>query len=260
MYIIFVLVSFMACVIGRICGLGGGVIIKPVLDAFGLVSPQVINFLSSCTVLVMTAYSVSKAVVKKDVQMDLSISTPLAIGSCIGGIAGKKVFTALISLLPSADMSAMVQAAILLFMLIPVLIFTVFKSKVHTYSIKNKALCVIVGFVLGVISAFLSGGSGPMNMAVLLFLFSMPSKVAVINSLYIILFSQIASFVQTVASKNIPSFNILILIGMILGAILGSECGRFVNNKVSSKTVDKLFVLLLISLIVLNIFNIVKYV
>ena len=95
-----------------------------------------------------------------------------------------------------------------------------------------------------------------MNMAVLLFLFSMPSKVAAINSLYIILFSQIASFIQTVASKNIPSFNVLILIGMILGAILGSECGRFVNNKVSLKTVDKLFILLLISLIALNIFNI----
>ncbi len=259
MYIIFVLVSFTACVIGRICGLGGGVIIKPVLDSFGLVSPQVINFLSSCTVLVMTAYSVSKAVIKKDVQMDLSISTQLAIGSCIGGIAGKKVFTALISLLPSADMSSVLQAAIMLFMLIPVLIFTVFKSRVNTYSIKNKALCVVAGFVLGVISAFLSGGSGPMNMAVLLFLFSMPSKTAVINSLYIILFSQIASFMQTAFSGSIPSFNVLILIGMVLGAILGSECGRFVNNKISAKTVDKLFILLLIALIALNAFNIVKY-
>ena len=34
--LVFILVSFCASVIGAICGIGGGVIIKPVLDAFGL--------------------------------------------------------------------------------------------------------------------------------------------------------------------------------------------------------------------------------
>ena len=35
-YAIFILVSFGASIIGAICGIGGGVIIKPTLDAFGL--------------------------------------------------------------------------------------------------------------------------------------------------------------------------------------------------------------------------------
>ena len=56
--LVFILVSFFASVIGAICGIGGGVIIKPVLDAFGLYSVSTISFMSGCIVLAMTAYSV----------------------------------------------------------------------------------------------------------------------------------------------------------------------------------------------------------
>ncbi len=45
---------------GAICGIGGGVIIKPTLDAFGVLSVSTISFLSGCTVLAMTCYSVIK--------------------------------------------------------------------------------------------------------------------------------------------------------------------------------------------------------
>ncbi len=60
MYIIFFIISFGACIVGAICGIGGGVIIKPVLDAFGVLSVSAISFLSGCTVLAMTCYSVGK--------------------------------------------------------------------------------------------------------------------------------------------------------------------------------------------------------
>ena len=32
-YVVFILISFLASVIGCICGIGGGVIIKPVMDS-----------------------------------------------------------------------------------------------------------------------------------------------------------------------------------------------------------------------------------
>lgn len=35
-WVIFIVVCFLASTVGCICGIGGGVIIKPVLDAFGL--------------------------------------------------------------------------------------------------------------------------------------------------------------------------------------------------------------------------------
>ena len=41
-YILFGFICFCASIIGAICGIGGGVIIKPVLDAFGQWHPSVL--------------------------------------------------------------------------------------------------------------------------------------------------------------------------------------------------------------------------
>ena len=44
MYILFFIISFSASIIGAICGIGGGIIIKPVMDAFGVLDVSIINF------------------------------------------------------------------------------------------------------------------------------------------------------------------------------------------------------------------------
>ena len=59
-YAVFLGVSFLASIVGAICGIGGGVIIKPVLDAFGVLDVSAISFLSGCTVLAMSLYSVGR--------------------------------------------------------------------------------------------------------------------------------------------------------------------------------------------------------
>lgn len=89
LYLIFLGVSFGASVVGAICGIGGGVLIKPILDAFGVLSVASISFLSGCTVLSMSCYSVLKARLSKESLVDLKTGTPLAIGAAIGGVAGK---------------------------------------------------------------------------------------------------------------------------------------------------------------------------
>ena len=61
MDILFFVVAFLSSIVGAICGIGGGVVIKPVLDMLRLGAPATINFLSGCTVLSMSLYSVSKA-------------------------------------------------------------------------------------------------------------------------------------------------------------------------------------------------------
>ena len=58
MEILVLLIAFGASIVGAICGIGGGVIIKPLLDAFGIASVAEISFLSGCTVLSMSCYSV----------------------------------------------------------------------------------------------------------------------------------------------------------------------------------------------------------
>ena len=61
MDILFFVVAFLSSIVGAICGIGGGVVIKPVLDMLQMGAPATINFLSGCTVLSMSMYSVSKA-------------------------------------------------------------------------------------------------------------------------------------------------------------------------------------------------------
>ena len=94
MELLFFVISFSASIIGVICGIGGGVVIKPVLDASGVLSVSAISFLSGCTVLSMSCYSVLKSKLNKESVIDMSISTFLGIGAIVGGIVGKQAFQA----------------------------------------------------------------------------------------------------------------------------------------------------------------------
>ena len=88
MDILFFVVAFLSSIVGAICGIGGGVVIKPVLDMLQLGSVSTINFLSGCTVLSMSCYSVGKSMLAGDSKVEMSTGTPLALGAALGGVAG----------------------------------------------------------------------------------------------------------------------------------------------------------------------------
>lgn len=73
MTILFCLVALLSCTIGKICGMGGGVLIKLVLDAFGILRVETINFYSACTVTAMSGWSVGKSLKGGERQLDLPL-------------------------------------------------------------------------------------------------------------------------------------------------------------------------------------------
>ena len=85
----FFLICFIASIIGAICGIGGGIIIKPALDSFGILDVATISFLATCTVLAMTTYSVLRNKLNGSSHVNISETMPLIIGSIIGGIADR---------------------------------------------------------------------------------------------------------------------------------------------------------------------------
>ena len=91
-YLVCCAVAFAACILGTICGMGGGIIIKPVLDATGVMSVAAVNFLSGCTVIAMSCWSVGKTALKKESALDLRSTPFLALGAALGGLAGKQLF------------------------------------------------------------------------------------------------------------------------------------------------------------------------
>lgn len=255
MPVIFLLVSFFSSLVGSICGIGGGVIIKPVLDATGTMSVTAISFLSGCTVLSMSVISVTKAMKSSTLKINTKITTWLALGSVLGGMTGKVMFQAVKEILQNENKTGAVQSIVMIFITLGTLIYTAKKNGIKTYKFENKILCFIIGVVLGIFSSFLGIGGGPINLVILIFFFSMNTKEAAINSIYIILFSQIASLAHSIFARKIPDVSILYLGLMILGGVCGGMAGSIVNKKISEEKVDKLFIGLMLVIIFINIYN-----
>ena len=254
-----ILLSFLICLlattIGGISGVGGGVIIKPVLDATSGMPVATISFLSGCTVLAMSCYSVGKSMIARDSKVNLRTGTPLALGAAVGGIVGKQMFTAVKAMFADPNTVGAVQAAALAVITLGTLRYTIFKARIPTHKVKNLTACVAIGLALGIMSSFLGIGGGPINLVVLFFFFSMDTKTAAQNSLYIILFSQITSVGATLVTNTVPEFSWLKLGLMVAGGILGGILGRTCNRRMDNKAVDKLFMGLMALIIGISIYN-----
>lgn len=255
MYFIFFAVCFLASVIGAVCGIGGGVIIKPVLDAFGVMDVAVISFLSGCTVLGMTTYSVIKSRTAGDSRVEMKTGTPIAAGAALGGVAGKWMFSQISALSRDPNHVGAIQAFCLVVITLGTLVYTLYKDRIKTCQVRKGTVAATIGIFLGILSSFLGIGGGPINLVVLFFFFSMSTKTAAEYSLYIIFFSQLASLITSLVSATVPDFRPGVLVLMVIGGILGGICGRAVNKKIREETVDSLFIGLMIVIICINIYN-----
>ena len=88
--VIYGVVIFIATFLGACAGLGGGVIIKPVLDFIGAHDLATISFLSTSAVFTMAVYSTIKQIRNK-VKFDFIMIVLVAIGAIVGGNIGSNV-------------------------------------------------------------------------------------------------------------------------------------------------------------------------
>lgn len=267
-YLIFFAVSIFASVVGALCGVGGGVFMKPALDAVGVLPVNTITFLSTCTVISMTSYNVLSAAMntkkgKGDNLIDWSLTTWLGVGSGIGGVIGKSIYQSIKASFENPEIVGGYQAIALFIAVGLTLIYTLNKKRCKGYHVKNKIALLALGFALGTLSSFVGIGGGPMNLAVLYFFLSMPTKTAAQNSLYMILISQVMSLVTTFVKGGVPKgFYVdidmglyVMLIGMMLCGIYGGIVGKKINKKIPSESVDKLFIVLMIVIMALCVWN-----
>ena len=261
--ILFFIVSLATSSIGSLCGVGGGVFIKPILDALGVLSVNTITFLSGCTVLSMSSYNVLSSLKNKQQAINWALTTYLAIGGAIGGLVGKWLYTELKGMFVNPELIGGYQAIALFIVVFLTLLYTLNKTKIKSIQLKNPLILCIIGFILGMTSSFLGIGGGPMNLAVLSFFLSMNTKEAAQNSLYIILISQITSLLLTVFTGGIPqefygsnSFGSwFMLVGMMICGIIGGVIGKKINKKISLQTIDRLFILLIYVILGLSVYN-----
>lgn len=267
---IWFLVAAAASTIGAISGIGGGVIIKPVMDSIGTLDVPTVSFLSGCTVLAMSTVSlarnlrdtrsgINKGGAAKGAALDPAVGIPLALGAVFGGIAGKALFQQARTLLGRDTLVGLVQAAVLLAINVGVLLYMLNKTHITTRRVGAKTAGLAIGFALGMQSSFLGIGGGPINIAVLSFFYSMRPKETTVNSLFIIFCSQLANLLTSLATGTIPSFPPAALVLMAIGAVSGSLAGTRLLRIMRDRAVETLFIGVLVLLMGLNIWNIVRF-
>ena len=139
------------------------------------------------------------------------------------------------------------------------MLYTINKARIPTRRVQNFAACVVIGLALGAMSSFLGIGGGPINLVVLYYFFSMDTKTAAANSLYIILFSQICNLLATLFGGTVPPFRWPVLALMATGGIGGGIIGRKLNRKMENQSVERLFIGLMALIICISLFNTWRY-
>lgn len=255
------LVALCTSIIGSICGIGGGVIIKPVLDAMNIMSVSAISFLSGCTVLAMSVVSVTRSVLGKRARINIRTTPFLGVGAAFGGILGKLLFSSIKAAAGNENLVGLVQAVLLAIVTIGTFVYMTMNNagKIRTKKLTSPVVSMVIGFALGIVSSFLGIGGGPMNLAVLAFFFSMDPKEAATNSLCVILISQTASLIQTFATNSVPQIELLPLVLMCCGGIAGGLLGQQINKKLSNKQVSFLFNILMVIVIGVCFYNIFRF-
>ncbi len=256
MEILYFVVCFLASIVGAICGIGGGVIIKPALDATHTMDAVTISFMSGITVLAMTTYSVIKGQRKGEIVLKKQIGLPLAFGAASGGIIGKDLLSYFVAWRGETSQIGLVQAVCLLIITIFTFVYTIFKEKIITRDTKSVVSGVVLGILLGIMSSFLGIGGGPINIILLLYFYSMDGKQATSYSLFIIFLSQLFSLVMTFVHQQVPRVNLMLLMIMICAGICGGIIGRWIHSFISERKVTYLFMVVMGEIILLNIYNI----
>lgn len=255
--IIYFSVGIMATMFGAIAGIGGGVIIKPVLDFLGDYNASTISILSSFTVFSMAVISTYKQI-KNGVKFERTRMFVFIGGSISGGVLGKKIFGIFIMNLGNTPTITGVQSLVVAFVLIFVLYVYMHTNKIPSWNVKNPSITFLVGVLLGILASFLGIGGGPINVAVLAIFFRMDARTAAIHSILIILFSQSSKLVTIGMEDMFQPYNLRMLLFMIPGGIAGGILGNVFSRKLPMEGIRKLFSIALILIITLNVFNAVN--
>lgn len=116
----------------------------------------------------------------------------------------------------------------------------------------------LTGVFLGFLSSFLGIGGGPINVALLIFVFAFNTKTATVYSIITILFAQISKLISVGVATGFAVYDLSKIPVMIIGAILGGFIGSWLNKKLPEKTVEICFNGVQVIVLGFCIFNVIR--
>ena len=250
--IVYFVVVLVACIWGAVVGLGGGVFIRPIFDVIGYHNVLNIQFISSSAIITMAIISTIKKV-KDNVKIEAGTAVLVSLGAAVGGILGNLLLEYLLSVFDMEVTFQRVQMAATVVVLSISLVLTV-KANLR-YEIKSRGLSALLGVFLGVVAVFLGIGGGPINVPLLMIFFGFPIKQAAAYSIVIIFFSHLSRVIIMSFTVGYSYFDLRMLAFTIPAAAIGGLVGAKFSKIFSDATVKKLFIVAILSVIGLNIFN-----
>lgn len=251
------LISTVTSILGAISGIGGGVILRPALDALTGLDTRAVSFMSGCTVFFMSALSLIRYK-RTGVKMEGRKVLPLAVGAAVGGLSGNQLFAAFIRRLGDSSTVAVIQSSVLCALTLGVIVYMRIKTRLRLPAIKQSApLCFALGLALGVLSSFLGIGGGPMNVAAISFFLAMNIKSVAPYSLSVIFLSQLFSLLSVIVTGSLPTFDAAFLLPLIAGGLTGAWIGTMIARKASPRMVEKLFTCVLWLVAAVALYNVI---
>lgn len=254
-YFIYFALIIIANTVGAISGMGGGVIIKPVLDGIGYHSLNNISFFSSVAVFTMAISSTYRQL-RNGVQVKWLAAGLMSMGSILGGVAGEGLFNQLLTYFKQDGPVLLIQVILTVLSLIFVLFYTL-KGK-RTLNLTQLGYYFLIGSLLGAFSTLLGIGGGPINVTLLIICFGMKLKDATVYSIIIVFFSQLARLTAIGLSSGFESYDTSVLFVIIPAALLGGYIGGSLSGQISEEKVKTLFKWVVLLVIFLNLSNALK--
>src|SRR5699024_12273269 len=113
------------------------------------------------------------------------------------------------------------QYFMIVFLFCFIFVFISYKDKMIMFIMNYIFIIVWIGFILGVLAAFLGICGGPFNVAILALCFSMNAKESALNSIFIIFFSQLSALMLLMFTTGFGSLDLSMLLYMLPGGVLG---------------------------------------
>ena len=244
--IIMLLIGIFGGFISGLVGIGGAIIIYPMLlllpPLVGLptYSAYIASGLTSSQVFFSTLSGSFKAYKNKDFSRTLVLN--MGSGMIIGSILG-----AILANLINVQFVNMVYIIIALLALILMFI----KVVPSTSHIKfNRLLLITIGGIIGLVSGIVGAGGAFIIIPVLLVIFKLPMNMVVTNSIVIAFISSIGAFIIKLLQGYIPvNSAIPLILGSILFTPLGMKIGQKIPDYIQKMIVSILIVIAIIKLI-----------
>jgi len=226
--------------VSGLLGIGGGIIMIPLLLYFTDVDTKAATAISMIQVFFASSFGALFNYLQKNIKVKYALYFGLSsmTFSLIGSLLTKYIPSTVIKIVYLFAVST----ALLLFF------FRNNKGEEETVFNKNKFLKVVpLGVLAGLIGGILGVGGGFLYVPILVYFFNFYICSAVGTSLLIVLFNSIPGVIGKIFAAK---FDISTAVIIAVGAIGGSKLGTYLNKRIKPVIIKVIFTILLVAIII----------